>query len=215
MGMFDNIIVKKPLPLTEELKSLNIKWEEEVFQTKDLDNLLDLYEITSEGKLKHLIQNREWKESTDSTQRPHLEVVSESWVEEPFHGIIRFYTSHCDNETQEEEVPTDISTNSEEMSWHEIFQLKGNDWWIEFLAIFDEGNLRELRVERVEKTPISARLASQKEWKLKREFENRKLLNRVVKRLRKIPGYSNLTRNLSKFEYKLHETLSKTLRKIS
>ena len=50
MGMFDNITVKKKLPLTKELKALNVKWDEEVFQTKDLDNLLDNYEITKSGK---------------------------------------------------------------------------------------------------------------------------------------------------------------------
>jgi hypothetical protein len=40
LGMFDNITVKKKLPLTKELKALDVKWDEEVFQTKDLDNLL-------------------------------------------------------------------------------------------------------------------------------------------------------------------------------
>jgi hypothetical protein len=43
MGMFDSLTVKKKLPLTKELKALNVNWSEEVFQTKDLENVLDHY----------------------------------------------------------------------------------------------------------------------------------------------------------------------------
>ena len=35
MGMFDTIFVKKKLPLTKELKVLDVNWEEVDFQTKD------------------------------------------------------------------------------------------------------------------------------------------------------------------------------------
>lgn len=211
MGMFDNIKVKKPLPLNKELEALSIDWSEEVFQTKDLDNLLDLYEITEDGKLKHLVQEREWEKNDTSPFGGHLELKSEHWEEVPFHGVVRFYTSYCDKV----ELDNELVDDPKNMSWQDIFEAQGFDWWIEFLAIFDNGIAREIRIEKVEKTPISARLASSKEWSIKREIENQKLLNKTVKKLRKIPGYNYLLRKLSRLEQKGHEKLSWGLRKIS
>ena len=49
--MFDQLICKKELPLNEELKSLDVKWNEVIFQTKDLDNCLCDYIITKDGEL--------------------------------------------------------------------------------------------------------------------------------------------------------------------
>ena len=63
MGMFDNIICKAPLPLPEdigELKDLKIIWDEEIFQTKDLDNLLDSYTIHKDGTLTFEEYDKEW-----------------------------------------------------------------------------------------------------------------------------------------------------------
>jgi hypothetical protein len=216
MGMFDNIKVKSPLPLNEDLSKLNIAWEEEVFQTKDLDNLLDLYEITQEGKLIHLVQEREWVPNEDSIIKGSLEVKSEKWEEVPFHGVVRFYTSYCDVQALDADLIDLGGKNpSRQKTWQEIFATQGNDWWIEFLAIFDSGLLREIRIGNVEKTPISARLASNKEWELRREMKEKQLINRVVKKLRKIPGYSKATRLISRTEQKCHEKLSNLIRKLS
>jgi hypothetical protein len=213
MGMFDNITVKLELPLTEELKALDIDWKEEVFQTKDLDNLLDLYEITEEGKLKHLAQEREWKKDDSSFLGGHLDVVSEKWEELPYHGVVRFYTSHCDSPKYNDEFYS--GEKKPPMSWQEIFDTPGFDWWIEFLAIFDNGAIKEIRIEKIDKTPISARLAANKEWELRREMRDKELVNRIVKRLKKIPGYNSIIRCLYRAEQKCHDKLSGVLRKIS
>lgn len=200
-----------PLPLNEELSKLNISWKEELFQTKDLDNALDLYEITEDGKLKHLEQKRSWKDDPDSIIGGHLGVDSEEWVEVPFHGIVRFYTSYCDNESFDNE----LLNQSKTLSWDEIFKVEGYDWWIEFLAIFDNGQAREIRIESVDKTPISARLASNKEWSIKRQVEAEKFFNKAVASLRKIPGYKKFTHSLYRIEQKCHEKVSLLIRKIS
>lgn len=211
MGMFDNLRVHKPLPLNEELSQLNIKWDEEIFQTKDLENFLELYEITKDGKLKFLRIEREWEKDPNSPFGGHLKAKSENWELVPFHGVIRFYTSICDNPKFIEEVGSD----GENLSWDEIFKTNGNDWWIEFLAIFNQGELSELRLEKTERTPISARLASNKEWKIKRDMRAQEPLNKIVGKLKKFPIYRTATRTMSRWEQKLHEKVSKILQKIS
>ena len=211
MGMFDNIRVLKALPLNEELLALNVEWKEEVFQTKDLENLLELYEITENGNLRFLRIEREWEKDEESAFGGYLKPVKESWEEVPFHGVVRFYTTLCDNPTYDE----DLTINKEELSWEEIFKTTGNDWWIEFLAIFNHGVVSEIRLGKAEKTPISARLASNKEWSIKRQIREQHLLNRTVSKLRKIPLYRTATRTAARWEQKLHESISKAIRKIS
>lgn len=211
--MFDNIIIKISLPLNQELSKLELNWSEEVFQTKDLENLLDTYEITPEGRLRHLVQNREWKKDENPTtpMGGHLELISEHWEDVSYHGVVSFYTSYCDKPN----LDNDLLTDPEKMSWEEIFQTEGNDWWIEFLAIFDDGHTREIRLHKVEKTAISARLARNKEWCIKREMKENKMGYKIIRRLRKIPGYNILTRKISRIEQKCHEKVSAGIRWVS
>ncbi len=209
--MFDNLKCEKALPLTPELEGKQVNWKEEVFQTKDLDNLLDLYEIKENGKLLHLKKEYEWKEDKTSRLGGYMESTSERWEEVPFHGVISFYTSYCDDIS----YAHDLVPRKKEMTWEEIFQIKGNDYWIEFLAIFDNGVCREIKLEKVEKTPISARVAAQKEWELRREMKEKEILQRITKALRKIPGYRTLMRTLYRTEQKIHEKVSKSLLKLS
>jgi len=213
MGMFDNIVVKMNLPLGDSLKDLKIDWSEEVFQTKDLDNGLELYEISPEGHLRFLKIEREWKKDEDSPLGGYLEPKSEEWVEIPFHGVIRFYTTHCDNPEFDDEL--ERPQTKHEMTWQDVFLTKGNDWWIEFMAIFNKGVVTEIRLERAERTPISARLASQKEWELRRELKEKEPFNKFVRFLKKIPGYRTATRGAYRLEQRLHEKLSRGLLKIS
>ena len=47
MGMYDDIVCKYPLPLPEDTKGfVPLR-----FQTKDLDNAFDCYEISEDGTL--------------------------------------------------------------------------------------------------------------------------------------------------------------------
>jgi len=72
MGMFDELRCEYELPDKEA--------QDEVFQTKSLDCLLDDYTITREGKL---ILHRAGGDRNAAVS--HLEI--------PYHGEIRFYTS--------------------------------------------------------------------------------------------------------------------------
>ena len=53
MGMFDDIVVHRKLPLPKKLPDelRDVKWKEVVFQTKCLDNCLTEYKIAVNGKL--------------------------------------------------------------------------------------------------------------------------------------------------------------------
>ena len=207
MGMFDNLTVKKKLPLTKELKALDVKWDEEVFQTKDLDNYLDNYEITKSGKLKHLWQEREWKDDDSSFLRGYLDVVKEEWREVDFHGTINFYTGYCTNNTKQQ----DLWGDEDQLTFEYIELIPGDDWWLEFEASFTKGRLDEIRLIKAEKTPVKERIYNSKVWAMKRAEENKKLSRRVVNFLRKFSWYRVSVRYTLRFVNWLHSKLTHAL----
>jgi hypothetical protein len=211
MGMFDSVRVKKSLPLPTELLHLRSDWGEEVFQTKDLGKSLDFYEISSDGKLRHLQQPRDWEDGEKSSAAGHLDLPIEVWEEVPFHGVINFYTIISDKMENE----PDLIRNPELIPWDKLVEIEGYDWWVDFEAVFDNGVVREIRLSKAEKSLIRKRLAGNKEWALRRTAEASKIFNRMIGKARKIPGYRSLTRFLSRAELKCHEKISTAIRKIS
>ena len=208
--MFDSLTVKKKLPLTKELKALNVKWDEEVFQTKDLDNYMDNYEITKSGKLKHLWQKREWKEDDSSFLKGYLGVVEEEWREVDFHGTINFYTGYCTNIAKHQ----DLFEDEDQLTFEDIELIPGDDWWFEFEAYFTKGKLDEIKLIKAEKTPVKERIYNSKVWAMKRAEENKKLSRRVVKFMRKFSWYRSLIRYTLKGTNILHNALTKVLYKL-
>lgn len=207
MGMFDTIFVKKKLPLTKELKALNVNWEEVDFQTKDLENLLDTYEITKAGKLRHLWQRREWKDDDDAFLKGYFEVVEEEWREVPFHGTINFYATHCTNDTKH----WDYFDDADQLTFDDIELIHGDDWWIEFEAIFTKGKLQEIRLIKADKTPVKERIFNNKVWAMKRAEEAKKLSRRIVSLLRKFSWYRVSIRYTIRFVNWLHSKLTSAL----
>jgi len=210
MGMYDSIQVKSPLPLTAELQELKINWSEEEFQTKDLENLLDQYEISAEGELRHMIEKREWVSEPDAFLGGHFKLLSQEWVTEPFHGIIRFYTHYSDKP----DLRWDYTKGADQMSWEDLVQVEGYDWWIEFAAIFDSGKLREIRLIEVGKTLIRTHLASCKEYAEKREIKKNRPSEKIFSILRKPKPVQLALRHLYRWEQKLHEKTSRLLLKL-
>lgn len=210
MGMFDTLFVKKKLPLTKELKTLNVNWEEVDFQTKDLENLLDTYEITKTGKLRHLWQERTWKDDDDAFLKGYFEVVKEEWRDVNFHGTINFYTSHCTNDIKY----LNYLDDEEQLTFDDIELIQGDDWWIEFEAIYTKGKLQEIRLIKADKTPVKERIYNNKVWAMKRAEENKKLGRRIVNFLRKFSWYRNSIRHILRFENWLHSKLTKALYKL-
>ena len=207
MGMFDTIFVKKKLPLTKELKALNVKWEKLDFQTKDLDNALDTYEITKSGKLKHLWQRREWKEDSESFLGGYFDVVEEEWRDVDFHGTITFYTQHCTNDTKH----WDYFSEEDQLSFDDIELIHGDDWWFEFEAIFTRGKLDKIQLIKAEKTPVKERIYNNKVWAMKRAEEAKKLSRRIVNFLRKFSWYRISVRYTIRFVNWLHSKLTYAL----
>jgi len=138
MGMFDNIICKAPLPLPEdigELKDLKIIWGEEVFQTKDLDNALEIYTIHKDGTLTFEEYDKEWVEYPKEERKKHFMggyfKTNRQWTtKKTYHGEIIFYNSYyCDKK----------------------------DYWIEFKAKFTESKLSNIELYKFEETDNSER----------------------------------------------------------
>jgi len=153
MGMFDEIIVKKALPLPKELKKLPIKWSEHKFQTKDLDNCLFEYFIDKKGNLYQIEIENEYIEYTEEEKKNkdyrcwdvYKEVVEISrrnkWLD--FHGILRFYDY----------------LNIDEQ----------HDCWLEFEAFFVYGKLDKIELKEYRLEPSQAIKLSE----LKKEAENK------------------------------------------
>jgi hypothetical protein len=138
MGMFDNIICKAPLPLPEdigELKDLKIIWDEEIFQTKDLDNALGSYTIHKDGTLTFEEYDREWVKYPEKEQKKHFMdgyfKVKRQWTtKKAYHGEIFFYTNYlCETK----------------------------DYWIEFKATFTDAKLSNIELHKFEETDNSER----------------------------------------------------------
>jgi len=210
MGMFDTIFIKKKLPLTKELKALKIKWDEEPFQTKDLDNLLDTYEITKTGKLRHLWQERVWRDDDSAFLKGYLDVVKEEWKYIDFHGTIGFYTTLSDNE----KYHWDFLEEPEQLTWEEIDKIEGNDWWIEFEAYFTKGKLEEIKLVKATKDPIKDRIKNNKEWAEKRAIEAKKITRRIISFMRKFSWYRTTIRSIIKGINNIYSSLTKLLYKL-
>jgi hypothetical protein len=207
MGMFDQLTVKKKLPLTKELKALDIVWDEEVFQTKDLDNCMDNYEITKSGKLKHLWQQREWKDDDSAFFKGYFDVAKEEWRDVDFHGTISFYTSYCTNNAKH----WDLFDGEDQLTFENIELIPGDDWWFEFEASFTKGKLDNIKLIKADKTPVKERIYNSKVWAMKRAEENKKLSRRVVNFMRKFSWYRVSVRYTLRFINWLHSKLTYAL----
>lgn len=134
MGMYDTIKCKKKLPLTAELKALDVKWDELNFQTKDLDNCLCDYTITKRGDLLEELVKYEYtyytKEEQEKQKYPWRVIKDQKIIEQEtkkvdFHGKITFYET--------------LDLNDQE------------SMWVDFTAYFIYGKLDKIELSKVEK----------------------------------------------------------------
>jgi hypothetical protein len=189
MGMFDYINCKYPLPLTEELKALNVVWAEKEFQTKDLDNYLGNYIIAENGELLEHIQEREYvpytKEEVKQKQIKAWDLWKEVLVKNEYdkkinhHGVITFYT--------------DAELNDSETLW------------IDFKAFFIYGKLDKIELVETKKTKSSS--FNLEEWKEKQKKEDALLWNRIRRALAFV-GWKWLWRKAAGICYKLSNLFS-------
>jgi len=187
MGMFDHIICKSPLPLNEELRNLDVKWDEIPFQTKDLDNCLANYSIEENGELLEEFKKYKYTYYTEEEkkQKGHnrWEIVKSSELIDSytkkieFHGVIEFYHLFPFSETE--------------------------DIWVAFNAFFNYGKLDRITLSRAEKR--EAQSIRFNKWI--EEDEKRK--KTFYYRLRKYSGWFWLWFNVSRFFYNLSGVFSK------
>ena len=138
MGMFDTIEVHRKLPLAvvdgidssdvKDLKRL-VKWKDIEFQTKSLDDCLEHYKLSVNGKL--YVRRAKYKEvrkkrSVMGIDLPMLEIDGEPWFEPA------------------SKVPTSLV-------FYSSVTLEPFSYWVEFEAIFLKGKLYEIKLLAFEK----------------------------------------------------------------
>jgi hypothetical protein len=189
MGMYDELIVKKSLPLPKELKKLK-NWKEYRFQTKDFDNYLGEYFINERGVLYEVHVEREYVEYSKEERESqniklwalYKEVIEKSRTNKKldYHGKILFYTF-------------------EELD-------ENTDFWLEFVAYFSYGKLDKIelvkfetetgRKERLNKWTESYKETADLPWNkfkmyLRKYLGWNRFWNRVISFLHKIIWFIN------------------------
>jgi hypothetical protein len=189
MGMFSYIKCKKELPLNDELKNIDVVWEDAQFQTKDLDNCLDNYVITENGDLIEDIIEYEYTYYTEEekklkSHRP-WDIVKDQKISKQytkqvnFHGTIKFY---------------------------EMFDLsEEEDIWADFEAYFTYGKLDKIELVKTEKHECR-KIKMDEFWK---EHERKK--NSFYYKIRKYSGWfwfwnkvGKICYNVSRFFSNIH-----------
>jgi hypothetical protein len=185
MSMFDNIKCEKEIPLNDELKTLDVKWNEVTFQTKDLENCLSDYRITHDGELVEDVVEKEFTYYTEKERKKlkgwHFikdeRIINEYSKKVEYHGTIRFY---------------------------EMFDLnEEHDIWAEFDAHFIYGKLDKIELAKTKKQ--ECRKIRVDQW----EKEYKEKINSFSYKLKKYSGYFWLFKLLSRFCYKMYNFFGK------
>ena len=142
MGMFDEIVVHRKLPLPKQLPDglRDVKWKEVVFQTKCLENCLTHYKIAVNGKL-----------------------YAQKFDDE---GTVFAYNAFFDSKRKDSEMFWKNVTPPASINFYTTFQEKEFDYWISFIAFFDQSSskLAEIRLDQFDKEDNTARKEQQKRF---------------------------------------------------
>jgi hypothetical protein len=163
MGMFDSIIIKRKLPLNDELKNLNLKWDEIIFQTKNLSNCLSTYYIEKNGLLKEEIVEGNWTPIPENERKSPWDISNFNETKRykkkiDYHGIINFY------------------------EYLDIDDLTGA--WVEFEAYFIYGKLDKFVLKEFKKE--KNRKIDNEEWFKEQQEKEKKLPAKIKKFLNRI-----------------------------
>ncbi len=144
MGMYDSIDCQYPLPMPEDPKGYTGSYG---FQTKDLENSLDIYIIDKDGQLSIERRDTEWVQG-DPNGKSFLEKsgylkTKKTWLE-PLKDTctIQFYDYLSSNKTD-------------------------YDYWIVYDAVFIEGKIKEIKLNTFEAKPNSERKEKDEAFKMK------------------------------------------------
>ena len=183
--MFSYIKCTKELPLTDELKSLSVKWNEAEFQTKDLDNCLENYIISEDGELLEEVIEYEYTYYTEEEkkQKDHKpwnivkdkKIIKQETEKVDFHGKITFYETFDLNDLE--------------------------SIWVDFHAYFVYGKLDKLELAKVEKYE-NRKVKMDEYWKT---YESRQ--NSISYKIRKYSGWFWVWNKIGRGCYSLSKVL--------
>jgi hypothetical protein len=143
MGMFDSIECNYPLPLPLDVVDVLPDIYDQEFQTKDLENLLELYYLNEDGDLLWRKRKYEWKDDDSTFLKGYMDVVSEETVRQDFHGILNFYCYETVYSSEDRNSGIDVS--------------------IDYLAKFTNGKVENIEVLSYEITDATERLLDLKQ----------------------------------------------------
>jgi hypothetical protein len=160
MGMFDSIQCNYPLPLPLEVIDVMPDPYDQEFQTKDLENLLDLYYLNEDGVLSWHKKKYTWKDDDSAFLKGYMDVVEEEIVPIDFHGVLNFYCY--------ETVEEDIENN------------KAKDVTIDYLAKFTNGKLENIEILSYEIIDATVRIIDLKKTMKKHEERRKRWYNKYI-----------------------------------
>ena len=141
MGMFDDIVVHRKLPLPKRLPDelRDIKWKEVVFQTKCLENCLTEYKIAINGKL-----------------------YAQKFDDE---GAVFAYNSFFDRKRQDAEMFWKNVSAPTSINFYTNFQREEFDYWVSFTAFFDRhSKLTRIKLDQFDEEDNTERKKQQKRF---------------------------------------------------
>ncbi len=160
MGMFDSIQCNYPLPLPLEVIDILPDIYNQEFQTKDLENLLDLYYLNEEGVLSWHKKRYAWKDDDSAFLKGYMDVVEEEIIPTDFHGVLNFYCY--------ETIEEDIENN------------KAKDVTIDYLAKFTNGKLENIEILSYEIIDATVRIIDLKNTMKKYEERRKRWYNKYI-----------------------------------
>jgi len=165
MGMYDDIVCKYPIPLPEDTKG----YIPNRFQTKDLDNALDCYEIREDGTLWLRECEREYTEGNPN---------GKTWSEK--FGIVK-----------ETKVWWTHVKLTKSIDIYDYQHGEGEyDYWVEFEIVFIDGVIDKIKLIKFDATDNSKRKENDRQFieelKKNKEFESTNLYKLVIKPYNKI-----------------------------
>ena len=189
MGMFDEIVVHRKLPLPKALPDelRDVKWKEVVFQTKCLENCLTEYKIAVNGKL-----------------------YAQKFDDE---GAVFAYNSFFDRKRLHTEMFWKSVAAPASINFYTSFQEEEFDYWVSFTAFFDQSSkLTKITLDQLDTEDNTARKEQQKRFN-EEAAANEKLYKKFIYKFYNIFWKKPLGYFLSKL-IKITNSFSRALPKI-
>jgi hypothetical protein len=160
MGMFDSIQCNHPLPLPLEVVDIFPDPYDQEFQTKDLENLLDLYYLNEDGTLYWRKRKYEWVDDDNAFLKGYMDVIEEEMAPTNFHGVLNFYCYETIHENESSDKAKDIS--------------------IDYLAKFTNGKLENIEILSYEIIDATVRIIELKNTMKKHEECRQRWYNKYI-----------------------------------